>query len=112
MTNSWGLSLESAVAAMIICAVLIALVGTRIATVADRLADATGLGEALFGAIFLGASTSLPGIVASTSAAFDGHAGLAFSNALGGIAAQTVFLAIADMFYPRASPHIARVDVR
>lgn len=105
------MSTESAALAFLICTIIICVVGTRVASVADRLADITGIGEALFGAVFLGASTSLPGIVASTSAALDGHADLAFSNALGGIAAQTAFLAVADMFHPRANLEHAAASV-
>jgi len=84
-------------------AVVITLVGTRLAFLADRLADRTGLGEAFVGAVFLGASTSLPGITASVTAAWDGLASLALSNALGGIAAQTAFLAVADIVYRKAN---------
>lgn len=84
-------------------AIVIGFGGWRLAGVADRLADRTGLGEALTGAIFLGASTSLPGLVTSVTAAAQGYAELAVSNAIGGIAAQTVFLAIADIAYTRAN---------
>ena len=69
--------------------------------VADRLADVTGLGEAVFGAVLLGGSTSLPGIITSVTTAFEGYAELSISNAIGGIAAQTTFLAIADAVYPK-----------
>jgi cation:H+ antiporter len=61
------------------------------------------MGEALMGAVFIGASTSLSGIITSISAASLGHAEMAVSNALGGIAAQTFFLAVADMFYRKAN---------
>lgn len=103
MIDFSALSIEAAVITFCVCAAVIGVVGTRIASICDRLADTTGLGEAFFGAVFLGASTSLPGIVTSVTAAADGHPNLAFSNALGGIAAQTVFLAIADMFYRKAN---------
>ncbi len=86
-----------------IAAFTIALVGVRITKVADRLADKTGLGEAVVGALFLGGATSLPGIVTSVSTAATGHPELSISNALGGIAAQTAFLALADIFYPKAN---------
>jgi cation:H+ antiporter len=55
------------------------------------------------GALFIGASTSLSGITTSVSAAAAGHAELAVSNGLGGIAAQTTFLAFADIAYRRAN---------
>jgi cation:H+ antiporter len=82
---------------------VIALTGVRLVRVADQLADATGLGEALFGAVLLGGVTSLAGIVASVSASWAGDPELSVSNAIGGIAAQTVFLAIADRFHPHAN---------
>lgn len=83
--------------------VVILLVGTRLAGVADVLAERTGLGEALTGAVLLGASTSLSGIITSATAAAGGNPELAVSNAVGGIAAQTVFLVVADAFYRRAN---------
>ncbi|MEO1185501.1 MAG: hypothetical protein AAFX46_12785, partial [Cyanobacteria bacterium J06636_27] len=89
-------SLQVGIGLFIIAAIVIGLVGTKMCKVADQLADATGWGEAVVGAVFLGGSTSLSGIVTSVTAAYGGHAELAVSNAVGGIAAQTAFLAIAD----------------
>lgn len=71
--------------------------------IARDLAQQTGLGEAFVGALFIGGSTSLSGITTSISAAAAGHAEMAVSNGLGGIAAQTAFLAIADIVYRRAN---------
>jgi cation:H+ antiporter len=85
------------------CTLVVAVAGYFLTASADRLADRTGMGEAIAGAILLGAATSLPGIVTSAAAAWGGHADLAVSNALGGIAAQTLFLAIADSCYGRAN---------
>lgn len=90
---------------------VIAAVGTRLAGVSDQLADRTGLGEAVVGALFLGASTSLPGITASVTAAIDGRPAMALSNAIGGIAAQTAFIAIADLAYRRANLEHAAASV-
>ena len=73
--------------------------GVRFTTIVDELADRTGIGEALAGAVLLGATTSLPGLVTSISGAAAGDAGFAISNALGGIAVQTTFLAVADLTY-------------
>ena len=81
------------------------------AKISDRLADRTGMGEAIIGAVFLGGSTSLSGIVTSLTAAASNHPGLAISNAIGGIAAQTAFLAIADIFYRRANLEHAAASV-
>lgn len=84
-------------AAMAVSAVVIAIVGPRLARVADRLADRTGLGEAVAGAVLLGAATSLPGLVTTAVGAAAGDGGFALSNALGGIAVQTSFIPIADL---------------
>lgn len=69
----------------------------------DELADRTGLGEAFFGVTLLGGLTSLSGSVLSVTAAVDGAAALAVGNAIGGIAAQTVFLVVADATYRGAN---------
>jgi len=82
---------------------VVAIAGTRMAKVADRIADKTGLGEAIVGAVLLGGSTSLSGIVTSVTAAASGHPNLAVSNAVGGIAAQTAFLTMADIAYRRVN---------
>lgn len=84
-------------------AAVIALAGISMSSTADKLADRTGFGEALVGGILLGASTSLSGTVTSVTAALDGYAELAVANAIGGIAAQTVFLAIADIVYRKSN---------
>lgn len=82
---------------------VIAVAGTWLTGLVDRLADRTRLGEAVSGGLFLGATTSLPDIVVSVSAGMAGHAEIAVSNALGGIAVQTVFLVVADLTYRRAN---------
>lgn len=92
-------------------ALVIGIFGSMMTRIADKLADVTGLGEALMGAIFLGGSTSLPGITTSVTAAAGGHAELAISNAIGGIAAQTVFLAVADIAYRKVNLEHAAASV-
>ena len=104
-------SLPVGISLFVVAAIVIGLVGTRMCKVADQLADATGWGEAVVGAVFLGGSTSLSGIVTSVTAASGGHAELAVSNAVGGIAAQTAFLAVADMFYRKANLEHAAASI-
>lgn len=95
--------LAAVVFAFAASAAVIGVAGWRLATVANRIAQRTGLGQAITGAVFLGASTSLSGTVTSVTAAADGHPELSFANAIGGISAQTAFLAIADITYSRAN---------
>ncbi|WP_373355886.1 sodium:calcium antiporter [Pseudoroseicyclus sp. CXY001] len=75
----------------------------RATGLADVIADRTRMGEAMAGGIILGGATSLSGVVVSISAAASGDASFALSNAVGGIAAQTLFLALADLLYKRAN---------
>jgi cation:H+ antiporter len=97
----WPLSLV--IVAFACVAGVIGFVGVRMTRTARDLAYDTGMGEALMGALFIGASTSLSGITTSVVAASAGHAELAVSNGLGGIAAQTCFLAVADVVHRRAN---------
>lgn len=97
------MSLGTAILIFIGCAAVIAYAGTLLTRRADQLADLTGMGEAFFGAVFLGGITSLSGITTSVTAAIDNHPELAVSNAIGGIAAQTVFLSVADIVYPKTN---------
>jgi len=99
--SSWPLVLV--VTAFAAVAAIIGWFGIKMTKTARDLAHNTGLGEALVGALFIGASTSLSGITTSVSAAAAGYAELAVSNGLGGIAAQTAFLAFADIAYRRAN---------
>ncbi len=90
---------------------VICVSGVFMTGLADKLADRTGLGEAIVGGVILGAATSLSGTVVSVTAALDGRASLAFSNSVGGIAAQTAFLAFADLMFRRANLEHAAAEV-
>ena len=94
----WGLIAVFAAAAITIC-----IAGTRLSGIADELADRTGLGEVIAGALFVGATTSLPGAITSVSTAWQGAPDLAVGNAMGSLTAQTAFIAVADLFYRRAN---------
>ncbi|UPT78284.1 sodium:calcium antiporter [Sulfurovum sp. XGS-02] len=103
MTDFGSWTLPWIVSAFTVVVLIIGWFGIKMTKIARDLAQNTGLGEALMGALFIGASTSLSGITTSVSAAASGYAELAVSNGLGGIAAQTAFLALADITYRRAN---------
>lgn len=105
------LPLPAIIAAFVAAAGVLVAVGSRFAGVVDEIADRTGLGEAIAGAVLLGATTSLPGLMTSVIAAWEGEAGFAVSNAVGGIAAQTTFLAVADLAYRRVNLEHAAASV-
>ncbi|MDX6750820.1 sodium:calcium antiporter [Geminicoccaceae bacterium 1502E] len=94
-----------------VAAAVIGFAGTRLAGVADELADRTGMGEIIAGALFVGGATSLPGIITSVSTAAQGYPGLAIGNAVGGLTVQTAFLAVADLAYRRANLEHAAASV-
>lgn len=96
-------TLSTSVLALVGSGVVLIVAGTCFTRVVDRLADRLGIGEAVAGAVLLGATTSMPGLIVTTFAANRGEADLAVSNALGGIAAQTMFLAVADLTYRHAN---------
>lgn len=101
MNSAWPLI--PSVIALVAAVAAVILVGVRLARTADELADRTGMGEALAGALFLGGVTSLPGIVASATGALQGDAAFALANPVGGVAVQSVWLAIADLAYRRSN---------
>lgn len=101
MIGTWPLPVAGA--AFAVAAVAIALAGTRLARVVDRLADRTGLGEAVAGAVMLGAATSLAGLMVTVVAAASNEPSVAISNSVGGIAAQTAFVVAIDVAYRGAN---------
>jgi cation:H+ antiporter len=64
----------------------------------DVLADRFNLGQALGGAILLAVTTNLPELAITVSAALAHNLGIAIGNILGGIAIQTVVLAVLDVW--------------
>jgi hypothetical protein len=71
---TWPLSLSLALFTLAVG--IIRAFGVVMTRTAARVAERTGLGEAIMGALFVGASTSLPEIATSTTAAVSGHAEL------------------------------------
>ncbi|HEY9149600.1 MAG TPA: sodium:calcium antiporter [Gammaproteobacteria bacterium] len=97
--SSLGLSLV----VFVVAAAVITVLGVRMSITADRLADVTGMGEAMMGGLFLAGATSLPDFAATLTAAVDGYAELAISNIMGSMAVNLAFLGIGDMVYRKAN---------
>ncbi|MEV1147402.1 cation transporter [Micromonospora sp. NPDC049799] len=91
------------IAVFAVAGALTVLGSIRLVTLGDTLADRTGWGEAFFGAVFFGLATSLSGIVMTAVAATSAQPELGYSNAVGGIAAQTTAVAVADAFHRRVN---------
>ena len=98
-----SLPLPYLVAVTILAGAAVVISSVRATRLADIIADRSRMGEALIGGLILGGATSIAGVIVSVDAALSGDASYAFSNAVGGIAAQTLFLAIADLLHKRAN---------
>jgi len=103
MLPSANWSLTTSVALFVTAAIVVGVCGVMVTRKAEALARQTGLGQAIMGAVFLGAMTSLSGLITSVTAAYEGHPQLSVSNAVGGIAVQTTFLAVADIWYRKSN---------
>jgi len=96
-------TLIPSIIAFSLASLVIVIAGSRLARWADMLADQTGLGEALFGILLLAGITSLPDFAATLSAAIDDRPDLAMSNIMGSMAANLMFLGVADIVYRKAN---------
>lgn len=92
------LSLPVLCAIFVGAAAVVWVAGTHLSDATDVLARRFGLGEALGGMILLAMVTNLPEIAIVASASLRGQMGVAVGNVLGGIAMQTVVLAVLDWF--------------
>ncbi len=91
-----NLALPFLLAIFAAAAVVVWRAGDRLTATTDALDDRFGLGQALGGLILLAVATNLPEIAITVSAALNGQVDIAVGNILGGIAIQTVVLAILD----------------
>jgi cation:H+ antiporter len=81
-------------------ALVVWLAGTRLSLYGDEIANRTGIGRALIGALLLGGITSLPEAVTTAAASMIGNAPLAVNNIFGGVAMQVAILGLADLIVP------------
>lgn len=103
MPDFANLPIAANAAVFLAASALVLWLGVYLTRLADRFADVSGIGEAITGAVMLGALTSLAGSVTSVTAAASGHAELALANGVGGIVAQTTMLVAADIAYRHAN---------
>jgi cation:H+ antiporter len=71
--------------------------GVQLSKMTDVLSERLHLGEAIGGLVLLAVATNLPEIAITASAALAHDLGIAIGNILGGIAIQTVVLAVLDV---------------
>jgi len=98
-------SLPLLVVAFVAAAAGVWVAGIWLSRTTDVLSHRLHLGEALAGSILLAFTTNLPEVAITASAALAHHLGIAIGNILGGIAIQTVVLAVLDVWgLGRADP--------
>jgi cation:H+ antiporter len=84
----------------ILLSVAIVVLGVWLASLGDRIASVTGLGESFIGALLLAATTSLPEAVAGLAAIRLNALDLAVSNVFGSNIFNIAILGICDLVYP------------
>ncbi len=84
------------IAAFLAAAAAVWVAGGKVSETTDILADRLHLGQALGGLVVLAVVTNLPELAIVCSGAARGELSIATGNILGGIAAQTVVLALLD----------------
>src|SRR5205085_7111693 len=99
-----ALSSSVLIAVFAASAAAIWMAGIALSNSTDALDRRLGLGSALGGLVLLAIATSLPELAITVSAAIRGNLDLAIGNLLGGIAIQTVVLAILDAGAGRERP--------
>ena len=98
------MSVAAPLIVFVAAAVVVWVSGVRLSKAVDVLSTRLGLGEALGGVVLLALATNLPEIAITASAALSGDIGIAVGNILGGIAIQTVVLAVLDAFTEQDRP--------
>nr|WP_027339899.1 sodium:calcium antiporter [Halonatronum saccharophilum] len=81
----------------LLSAFLIIISGTKLSKYGDVIADKSGMGQALVGAILIAGATSLPELVTSSTAAYLGSPDISLGNVFGSNTFNLMVLALADI---------------
>jgi cation:H+ antiporter len=92
--------LAAAVVGYLVCVAVIFFAAPKLAVVADRLAEDTGLGDSFLGATFVAMVTSLPEAVTTWAAIRLGRVNMAVANIFGSNAFNLTILATIDFATP------------
>ncbi|MEX2081244.1 MAG: hypothetical protein WEC33_06475 [Dehalococcoidia bacterium] len=95
----------------ILAATAIVIAGTFLTRAADRLAELTGFGRLLIGAVLLAGATSLPELSVDVSAALKGLDDIAVGDLLGSSLFNLLILAVADLLHKQRGWMLSRSAV-
>jgi cation:H+ antiporter len=84
-----------------VAAIVVWMAGTRLARLADGIAEKSGVGRELLGLLLLGSVTSLPELAVGVPATLSGAPELSVNDVLGSAAINVSILAAADAVYGR-----------
>lgn len=87
--------------AFAIAAAIVWKTGSRLAHLADQIAEKAQIGRAMLGLLLLGGITSLPELAVAVTATLGGAVALSVNDVLGSAAINVVILALADAVYGR-----------
>ncbi|HLB23094.1 MAG TPA: hypothetical protein VJP07_03285 [Dehalococcoidia bacterium] len=88
--------------ALVTAAIVIVVAGAALAKSGEHIADATGIGQVWFGALFVAGATSLPELATDTAAVLQGEPGLAVGDLFGSNMANMAILGLLALTLPTA----------
>lgn len=97
------ISLKKTILFFTIHSIIIFAAAIYLPTVADQIAEQTGLGKTFVGSIFLSLTTSLPEVTISIAALRMGAIDMAFGNIFGSNLFNLAIYGIEDLFYTKGS---------
>jgi cation:H+ antiporter len=100
----------SAVVQFVLAAGVIIAAGAFLTRAADRIAELTGFGRLLIGAVLLAGATSLPELSVDVSAAVQGLDNIAVGDLLGSSLFNLLILAVADLLHTQHGRMLSRAS--
>ena len=99
-------TLPKALTGFLLCAIVVVICGIQLASLGDKIAVQTGLGQSFVGTLFLAIATSLPELTVGITAVKIGAYDLMIGNVAGANMLNILVIAIADLIHRKEALHI------